>query len=173
MEVAALVVSDDGEVPPPWSLLWGFWWGLWGLRLVLAAACLLRLSPWGFSAWMLTWRGLGAPRGDVFCGWVSPGGGLRILGLWLMRGRLCRWARFWGLASACFWRALRGAVEVGLLLLVVFVLLGGKAEWSPRRVDGLAVRLGFVGVQESLGSVVRYGAGRTAWGWRLCLGLGL
>jgi len=42
----------------------------------------------------------------------------------------------------------RGAVEVGLgvlLLLVVFVLLGGKAEWPPRRVDGLAVRLGFVG----------------------------
>jgi hypothetical protein len=23
----------------------------------------------------------GGPRGDVFCGWVSPGGGLRILGL--------------------------------------------------------------------------------------------
>jgi len=39
--------------------------------------------------------------------------GLRILGLWLMRGRLCRWARFWGLASACFWRALRGQVGGG------------------------------------------------------------
>ena len=40
------------------------------------------------------------------------------------------------------------AVEVGLgvlLLLVVFVLLGGRVEWSPRRVDRLAVRLGFVG----------------------------
>ncbi len=32
-------------------------WGLWGLWLVLAAACFLRLSRWGFSAWMLTWRG--------------------------------------------------------------------------------------------------------------------
>jgi len=29
--------------------------------------------------------------------------------------------------------------------LVVFVLLGGKAEWPPRRVDRLAVWLGFVG----------------------------
>ena len=45
----------------------------------------------------------------------------------------------------------RWAEEVGLgvlLLLVVFVLLGGKAEWPPRRVDGLAVRLGFVGEWE-------------------------
>jgi len=42
----------------------------------------------------------------------------------------------------------RRAVEMGLgvlLLLVVFVLLGRRVEWSPRRVDGLAVRLGFVG----------------------------
>uniref|UniRef100_UPI003A52257E DUF6955 family protein n=1 Tax=Pyrobaculum aerophilum TaxID=13773 RepID=UPI003A52257E len=30
VEVAALVASDDGEVPPPWSLLWGFWWGFVG-----------------------------------------------------------------------------------------------------------------------------------------------
>jgi len=40
------------------------------------------------------------------------------------------------------------AVEMGLgvlLLLVVFVLLGRRVEWPPRRVDGLAVRLGFVG----------------------------
>ena len=29
--------------------------------------------------------------------------------------------------------------------LVVFVLLGRRVEWSLRRVDGLAVRLGFVG----------------------------
>jgi hypothetical protein len=38
-------------------------------------------------------------------------------------------------------------VELGvLLLLVVFVLaLGRRVEWPPRRVDGLAVRLGFVG----------------------------
>jgi len=63
----------------------------------------------------------------------------------------------------------RGAVEVGLGgSLVVFVLLGRRVEWSPRRVDGLAVRLGFVGEWESL---VRCGAGRTVWGWRLCLGL--
>jgi hypothetical protein len=34
---------------------------------------------------------------------------------------------------------------VGLLLFVVFALLGGRAEWPPRRVDRLAVRLGFVG----------------------------
>jgi len=74
-----------------------------------------------------------------------------VANLRLMRGRLCRWVRFWGPASACFWRGLRGAGGRRrwgwgvLLLLVVFVLLGGKAEWPPRRVDGLAVRLGFVG----------------------------
>jgi len=40
----------------------------------------------------------------------------------------------------------RRAVEVGPeVLLVAFVLLGGKAEWPPRRVDGLAVRLGLWG----------------------------
>jgi hypothetical protein len=43
--------------------------------------------------------------------------------------------------------------------------LGRRAERSPRRVDGLTVRLGFVGEWESL---VRCG-GRV--GWRLCLGL--
>ncbi len=67
----------------------------------------------------------------------------------------------------------RRAVEIGLGLLVVFVLaLGRRVEWPPRRVDRLAVRLGFVGEfwEESL---VRCGAGRTAWGWRLRLGLGL
>jgi hypothetical protein len=38
------------------------------------------------------------------------------------------------------------AVEVGLLLLVVSVLaLGMRVEWPLRRVDRLAVRLGFVG----------------------------
>jgi hypothetical protein len=45
-------------------------------------------------------------------------------------------------------RALRGqgAVEVGLGgSLVVFVLLGRRVEWPPRRVDGLAVWLGSVG----------------------------
>jgi hypothetical protein len=88
----------------------------------------------------------GAPRGDIFCGWVSPGGGLRILGLcgggcvvgrvsgsspWLVSGG--RWGNRW-------------AEEVGLGgSLVVFVLLGRRVEWSPRRVDGLATRLGFVG----------------------------
>ncbi len=30
----------------------GFWWGLWGLWLALVAACFLRLSRWGSSAWM-------------------------------------------------------------------------------------------------------------------------
>ncbi len=69
-------------------------------------------------------------------------------------------------------------MEVGLGgSLVVFVLLGRRVEWPPRRVDGLAVRLGFVGEWESLGSVVRWGGG-AAWGGRrgggrLCLGLGL
>jgi hypothetical protein len=48
--------------------------------------------------------------------------------------------RRWLAAAAGAW-----AVEVGLLLLVVFVLLGRRVEWSPRRVDWLAVRLGFVG----------------------------
>ena len=38
------------------------------------------------------------------------------------------------------------AVEVGLgVLLVFFVLLGWRVEWPPRRVDRLAVWLGFVG----------------------------
>ena len=70
-------------------------------------------------------------------------------------------------------------MEVGLgalLLLVVFVLaLGRRVEWPPRRVDRLAVRLGFVGEfwEESLGSVVRYGAGRTAWGLAAVFGVGL
>ncbi len=86
--------------------------------------------------------------------------------MWLMRGRLCRWARFW--------RGLRGAVEVGLgVLLVVFVLLGRRVEWSPRRVDGLAVWLGFVGEWVSLGSVVRCGVGRTACGLAAVFGVGL
>ena len=72
----------------------------------------------------------------------------------------------------------RRAVEVGLgvlLLLVVFVLLGRRVEWPPRRVDRLAVRLGFVGEfwEESLGSVVRCGAGRTAWGLAATFGVGL
>jgi uncharacterized membrane protein YfcA len=78
--------------------------------------------------------------------------------------------RRWLAAAAGAW-----AVEVGLLLLVVFVLaLGRRGEWSPRRVDGLAVRLGFVGEfwEESLGSVVRYGAGRTAWGLAAAFGVG-
>jgi hypothetical protein len=72
----------------------------------------------------------------------------------------------------------RRAVEVGLgvlLLLVFFVLLGRRVEWPPRRVDRLAVRLGFVGEfwEESLGSMVRYGAGRTAWGLAAAFGVGL
>jgi hypothetical protein len=49
--------------------------------------------------------------------------------------------------SLCaFLAGVEGAVEVGLGgSLVVFVLLGRRVEWPPRRVDGLAVRLGFVG----------------------------
>jgi NhaP-type Na+/H+ or K+/H+ antiporter len=125
-------------------LLWVFWWGLWGLWLVLAAACFLRLLPWGFSAWMLTWRGLGTPRGDVFCGWVSPGGGcLGLCGGGCVAGRVSggssrpvsggRWGDRW-------------AVEVGLGgSLVVFVLLGRRVEWPSRRVNGLALWLVFVG----------------------------
>jgi len=63
----------------------------------------------------------------------------------------------------------RGAVEVGLGgSLVVFVLLGRRVEWSPRRVDGLAVQLGFVGVGV-VGEVRRWadgvGAGGCVWGW--------
>ena len=59
--------------------------------------------------------------------------------------------------------------------MVVFVLLGRRVEWPPRRVDGLAVRLGFVGEfwEGWLGSVVRYGAGRTAWGLAAALRVGL
>jgi hypothetical protein len=57
--------------------------------------------------------------------------------------------------------------------LAAFVLLGRRVGWPPRRVDGLAVRLGFVGEWESLGSVVRYGAGRTAWGLAAVFGVGL
>jgi uncharacterized membrane protein YfcA len=68
-------------------------------------------------------------------------------------------------------------VEVGLgVLLVVFVLaLGRRVEWPPWRVDRLAVQLGFVGEfwEESLGSVVRYGVGRTAWGLAAVFGVGL
>ncbi len=91
-----------------------------------------------------------------------------------MRGRLCRWARFWGLVSACFWQTLRGLWRWGLGgSLVVFILLGRRVEWPPRRVDGLAVRLGFVGEWESLGSVVRCGAGRTACGLAVAFGAGL
>jgi hypothetical protein len=62
-------------------------------------------------------------------------------------------------------------VEVGLgvlLLLAVFVLLGRRVEWPPRRVDGLALRLGFVGVGV-VGEVRRWadgvGAGGCVWGW--------
>jgi uncharacterized membrane protein YfcA len=71
---------------------------------------------------------------------------------------------FLGARLGLFLAGVEGAVEVGLgVLLVVFVLLGRRVEWSLRRVDGLAVRLGFVGEfwEESL---VRCGAGRTAWG---------
>jgi len=59
--------------------------------------------------------------------------------------------------------------------LAAFVLLGGKAGWPPRRVDRLAVRLGYVGEfwEGWLGSVVRYGAGRTAWGLAAVFGVGL
>jgi hypothetical protein len=77
--------------------------------------------------------------------------------------------RRWLVAAAGAW-----TVEVGLLLLVVSVLaLGRRVEWSPRRVDRLAVRLGFVGECESLGSVVRCGVGRTAWGLAAVFGVGL
>jgi len=50
-------------------------------------------------------------------------------------------------------------------------LLGRRVEWPPRRVDRLAVWLGFVGEfwEESL---VRCGAGRTAWGLTAAFGVG-
>jgi len=102
-----------------------------------------------------------------------------VANLMLMRGRLCRWGRFWGARLGLFLAGVEGgrrAVEVGLgVLLVVFVLLGRRVEWPPRRVDRLAVWLGFVGEfwEESLGSVVRYGAGRTAWGLAAVFGVGL
>ncbi len=57
--------------------------------------------------------------------------------------------------------------------MAVFVLLGRRVEWSPRRVDRLAVWLGFVGEWESLGSVVRCGVGRTACGLAAVFGVGL
>ncbi len=104
----------------------------------------------------------GGPRGgeDVFCGWVFPGGGLRILGLCggvcvagrvsggsprpVSGGRWGLWRWGWGFSSRrffCCW-------------------VGGRSG-SPRRVDRLAVRLGFVWEWESL---MRYSAERTAWG---------
>jgi hypothetical protein len=49
-------------------------------------------------------------------------------------------------------------------------LLGRRVEWPPRRVDRLAVWLGFVGEWESL---VRCGVGRTAWGLAAVFGVGL
>jgi hypothetical protein len=58
------------------------------------------------------------------------------------------------------------------VLLAAFVLLSRRVEWPPRRVDGLAVRLGFVGEWELLGSVVRCGVGRTAWGLTAAFGVG-
>jgi hypothetical protein len=79
-----------------------------------------------------------------------------------MRGRLCRWARFWGARLSLFLAGVEGgrrAVEVGpegLLLVAAFVLLGRGMEWSPRRVDRLVVGEFW---EEAL---VRYGAGRTA-----------
>ena len=80
---------------------------------------------------------------------------------------------FLGARLGLFLAGVEGAVEVGLgVLLVVFVLLGRRVEWSLRRVDGLAVRLGFVGEWKSLGSVVRCGAGRTAWELAAVFGVG-
>jgi hypothetical protein len=54
------------------------------------------------------------------------------------------WATVAAVLLCAFLTGVEGAVEVGLLLLAVFVLLGRRAERSPRRVDRLAVRLGFV-----------------------------
>jgi len=51
-------------------------------------------------------------------------------------------------------------------------LLGRRVEWPPRRVDGLAVRLGFVG-EFWVESLVRYGVGRTACGLAAVFGVGL
>ena len=81
----------------------------------------------------------------------------------------------WGFSAAvslcAFLAGVEGAVEVGLgVLLVVFVLLSRGMEWSQRRADGLAVRLGFVGEWEPL---VRCGVGRTAWGLAAVFGVGL
>ena len=59
---------------------------------------------------------------------------------------------------------------LGVLLAAFVLALGRRVEWPPRRADGLAVRLGFVGEWESL---VRCGAGRTAWGLAAVFGVGL
>jgi len=50
-----------------------------------------------------------ARTGGLLVATSSVAGSLQAggcLGLWLMRGRLCRWARFWGRVLVCFWRAL-------------------------------------------------------------------
>jgi len=94
---------------------------------------------------------------------VGVGGGVFL--------RLSPWGFSAAVSLCAFLAGVKGAVEVGLgVLLVVFVLLSRGMEWSQRRADGLAVRLGFVGEWESL---VRCGAGRTAWGLAAVFGVGL
>jgi hypothetical protein len=74
----------------------------------------------------------------------------------LMRGRLCRWARFW--------QALRGMWRWGLGVLWLGRGRGGLCGVSTGSPSGL----GFVGEWESL---VRWGVGRMACGLAAVFGL--
>jgi hypothetical protein len=100
----------------------------------------------------------GTPRGDVFCSWVSPGGGCLGCGGGCVAGRvsggLWRWG--WGFS----WRFLSCWVGGGVVSAAC--LRARRPAWVCGGVLG-----------ESLGSVVRCGAGLTAWGLAAVFGVGL